>query len=282
MRYILSLLVLLCTLTPSCSQPQQQVRFTPEDKASFERLLEQMLPHKALPMDQLVIKTALKKLGTPYVAGTLEEDPEMLTVYMDKTDCILFVEMCLAFSLTLKEEDPDFESYCDNLRQLRYRDVVVKDYSSRIHYTSEWIRQATERGIMEEITAEIGGIIWPQEFSFMSTHTDSYRQLRENPSLVEKIRTAEEYLNAFEYYYIPKNEIAACEHLIYDGDIICFNSTAKGLDIAHVGYAYWQGDQLTFIHASSVEMEVVINKKPLTEYISGIKTNNGIRVVRLK
>lgn len=101
-------------------------------------------------------------------------------------------------------------------------------------------------------------------------------------SLVEKIRTAEEYLNAFEYYYIPKNEIAACEHLIYDGDIICFNSTAKGLDIAHVGYAYWQGDQLTFIHASSVEMEVVINKKPLTEYISGIKTNNGIRVVRLK
>ncbi|HPH53901.1 MAG: DUF1460 domain-containing protein [Bacteroidales bacterium] len=280
MRYILSLLVLLCTLTTSCSQPQ--VRYTPEDKASYERLLERMLPHRAQPLDQLVIMTALHKLGTPYVAGTLEQDPEMLTVCMNKTDCILFVEMCLAFSLTLKEENPDFDSYCDNLLKLRYRNGIVEDYSSRIHYTSEWIRQATERGIMEEITAEIGGIIWPQEFSFMSTHTDSYRQLRENPSLVEKIRTAEEYLNAFEYYYIPKNEIAACEHLIYDGDIICFNSTAKGLDIAHVGYAYWQGDQLTFIHASSVEMEVVINKKPLTEYISGIKTNNGIRVVRLK
>jgi len=241
-----------------------------------------MLPHKALPMDQLVIKTALQKLGTPYVAGTLEEDPEMLTVCMEKTDCILFVEMCLAFSLNLKEENPSFDSYCNNLLKLRYRDGVAGDYSSRIHYTSEWIRQAAERGIMEEITSEIGGIAWAQEFSFMSTHTDSYRQLRENPSLMEKIRAVEEYLNGFEYYYIPKDEIVTCEPLIHDGDIICFNSTAKGLDIAHVGYAYWQGSQLTFIHASSVEMEVVINKKPLTEYISGIKSNNGIRVVRLK
>ena len=174
MRYILSLLVLLCTLTTSCSQPQ--VRYTPEDKASYERLLERMLPHRAQPLDQLVIMTALHKLGTPYVAGTLEQDPEMLTVCMNKTDCILFVEMCLAFSLTLKEENPDFDSYCDNLLKLRYRDGIVEDYSSRIHYTSEWIRQATERDIMEEITAEIGGVIWPQEFSFMSTHTDSYRQ----------------------------------------------------------------------------------------------------------
>ena len=280
MRYILSILVLFCTITTSCSKPQ--VRFTPEAKDSFERLLEQMLPHKALPMDQLLIKTALQKLGTPYVAGTLEEDPEMLTVHMDKSDCILFVEMCLAFSLTLKEENPDFDSYCDNLQKLRYRNGIVEDYASRIHYTSEWIRQAAERGIMEEITAEIGGVAWPQEFSFMSTHTGSYRQLRENPSLVEKIRATEEYLNGFEYHYIPKDEISACEHLIHDGDIICFNSTAKGLDIAHVGYAYWQEGRLTFIHASSVEMEVVINKKPLTEYISGIKSNNGIRVVRLK
>lgn len=280
MRYLLSLLVLLCTLTTSCSQPQ--VRFTPEEKASFERLLEQMLPQRELPMDQLVVQTALLKLGTPYVAGTLEQDPEMLTVYMDKTDCILFVEMCLAFSLTLKEENPDFESYCDNLRQLRYRDGVAEDYSSRLHYTSEWIRQASDRGLMEEITAEIGGIAWPQEFSFMTTHTDSYRQLKEDPSLVEKIRSAEKYLNSFEYYYIPKADIASCEHLIRNGDIICFNSTTKGLDIAHVGYAYWQEGRLTFIHASSVEMEVVINKKPLTEYISGIKSNNGIRVIRLK
>jgi hypothetical protein len=281
MRYILSIMVLLCTLTASCSKPQQ-VRFTPEDKASFERLLEQMLPYKDLPMDLLVIETALLKLGTPYVAGTLEQDPEMLTVCMDKTDCILFVEMCLAFSLTLKEENPGFDSYCDNLRELRYRNGIVGDYSSRIHYTSEWIRQAADRGIMEEITADIGGIVWPQEFSFMSTHTDSYRQLREKPSLIDGIRTAEEYLNGFEYYYIPKDEIAACKSLIHEGDILCFNSTAKGLDIAHVGYAYWQDGQLTFIHASSVEMEVVISKKPLTEYISGIKNNNGIRVVRLK
>ena len=77
-------------------------------------------------------------------------------------------------------------------------------------------------------------------------------------------------------------ETGGKQYKIQEGDIICFNSTAKGLDIAHVGYAYWQEGRLTFIHASSVEMKVVINKKPLTEYISGIKSNNGIRVVRLK
>jgi len=51
------------------------------------------------------------------------------------------------------------------------------------------------------------------------------------------------------------------------------------LDVTHTGFAIWQGEQLHLMHAST-SGEVVISKKPLREYLKGIKKNMGILVVR--
>ena len=112
---------------------KNRARFTDKDVENFQEVMTLVAADRDLPMSELVIKIAKHFLGTPYVSGTLEQEPERLTVNTRETDCILFVEMCLAMSLTAKDPEPTFEKYVDNLRKLRYRDGVVDGYASRIH-----------------------------------------------------------------------------------------------------------------------------------------------------
>lgn len=261
---------------------KKDARFTQKDVDNFYEVMTLLAPDRERPMSELVIKVAKHFLGTPYVAGTLEQEPERLTVNTRETDCILFVEMCLAMSLTAKEENPSFNKYLDKLRQLRYRDGVVDGYTSRIHYSSEWIIQGSLLGIFSDVSRECGGTPLAQRFFFMSTHPASYKQLKDNPVNVEKIKAVEQNLDSWDYWYIPKADLPACIRNIKTGDIIGFNSATPGLDIAHVAYAYWEGDTLTFIHASYTDKKVVINKTPLVPYTNGIKSHNGLRVIRLK
>lgn len=280
------ILILVCTLFAfvqgAAAFEKGDARFTQKDVENFQEVMNLLAPDRDLPMSELVIKVAKHFLGTPYVAGTLEIEPERLTVNTRETDCILFVEMCLAMSLTAKEAEPTFEKYVDNLRQLRYRNGKVDGYASRLHYTSEWIIQGETRGIFQEVSRQCGGSVLDQKFNFMSTHPASYKQLKDNPKAVAKIRIAEQNLETWDYWYIPKADLPECIKNIKTGDIIGFNSSTPGLDIAHVAYAYWEGDTLTFIHASYTEKKVVINKTPLVPYTNGIKGHNGLRVIRLK
>ena len=280
------ILILVCTLfvfvQGAAAFEKGDARFTQKDVENFQEVMNLLAPDRDLPMSELVIKVAKHCLGTPYVAGTLEIEPERLTVNTRETDCILFVEMCLAMSLTAKEAEPTFEKYVDNLRQLRYRNGKVDGYASRLHYTSEWIIQGETRGIFQEVSRQCGGSVLDQKFNFMSTHPASYKQLKDNPKAVAKIRIAEQNLETWDYWYIPKADLPECIKNIKTGDIIGFNSSTPGLDIAHVAYAYWEGDTLTFIHASYSEKKVVINKTPLVQYTNGIKSHNGLRVIRLK
>ena len=280
------ILILVCTLLAfvqgAAAFEKGDARFTQKDVENFQEVMNLLAPDRDLPMSELVIKVAKHFLGTPYVAGTLEIEPERLTINTRETDCILFVEMCLAMSLTAKEAEPTFEKYVDNLRQLRYRNGKVDGYASRLHYTSEWIIQGETRGIFQEVSRQCGGSVLDQKFNFMSTHPASYKQLKDNPKAVAKIRIAEQNLETWDYWYIPKADLPECIKNIKTGDIIGFNSSTPGLDIAHVAYAYWEGDTLTFIHASYTDKKVVINKTPLVPYTNGIKGHNGLRVIRLK
>ena len=280
-RTIILLSALFGLVFSAAAYEKGDARFTQKDVENFQEVMDLLAPDRELPMSELVIKVAKHFLGTPYVAGTLEIEPERLTINTRETDCILFVEMCLAMSLTAKDAEPTFEKYVDNLRRLRYRNGKVDGYASRLHYTSEWIIQGETRGIFHEVSRQCGGSVLDQKFNFMSNHPASYKQLKDNPKAVAKIRIAEQNLETWDYWYIPKADLPRCIQNIKTGDIIGFNSSTPGLDIAHVAYAYWEGDTLTFIHASMSEKKVVINKTPLVEYTNGIKGHNGLRVVRL-
>lgn len=278
--------VVMCALLAGisfCSQAVERgdVRYSQRDVDKFEEVMALTSGDREAPMSELVVKIAKHFIGAPYVAGTLEVEPEQLTVNLAETDCILFVEMCVALALTAKDAEPSFDRYLDNLAGLRYRDGIVDGYTSRLHYTSEWIAQGEKRDIFKEVTSECGGRPIAQKFNFMSTHPASYKQLKDSPDDVAKMRRIEQALEAQDYSYIPKADLPRCIKDIRSGDIIAFCSTVAGLDIAHIGIALRDGDNLTFIHASTAAKKVIINPQPLVTYINGVKSQSGLRVIRL-
>ncbi len=127
----------------------------------------------------------------------------------------------------------------------------------------------------------MGGV--PVEFNvdFMSSHPDAYARLKENPSLVSEIKQQEKEISARTYYFVPKNKIAACQNKIQNGDLIAFTTNIKGLDITHVGIAVkMQNGSIHLLHAPDVGYKVQIAEKSLPVYISKIKKDTGIIILR--
>lgn len=266
----------------------------------YRAVYETVAPKADLPVNQLVVEVARCFLGTPYVSGTLESETEELRVFLDRTDCILFVELCVCFALTVKglqiEQKCDGEHFgvrphpsvsrcapsygllCANIRNMRYRRGIVGDYPSRLHYTSEWILQNETNGIMSEITSGLGAPM-DQKFSFMSSHRDLYRQLAADPSLVPAIIATEKKLEAAgPYFRITQDQLRkpSVAGRIREGDIIAFVDRHAGLDVSHVAFAYAVDGVLHFIHASSRAGRVIVEPRTLADYATG-----GIRVIRL-
>lgn len=250
-------------------------REIPGRDSSFDRVAGRVSSSKDLPTGELALEIARCLIGTPYVAGTLEHEPETLRVSMDSTDCILFVELCCSFARMIKTGQPSRDRLEDEVRQMRYRNGVVDGYTSRIHYTSEWLQSNASRGVLDEVTRTSGGIPLDQSFSFMSEHPDSYLQLKDNPGNIARIKEMEARLNEHDYFYIPQSRIDSAD--IRNGDIICFISKVKGLDISHVALACEVDGKMHFIHASSRAGKVVVDDRTISEYAT-----NGIRLARLR
>ena len=281
------------------------------DTVLANKILNELAPLSTFKKKQeLMIIVAKRLLDTPYFAGTLEGgEKEELRVFLHKTDCILFVETCLNLAQASKEygRGADFLSFANLVRESRYRNGVVENYSDRIHYTTEWIRQNEGRGLIKDITEELGGVEYNHPIFFMTKNFERYEQLKQkllyerlladciksgvdtsgvvlegqkSYQNYKKIKEVEEQLNAKPFYYIPQEDIPSIEHKIKSGDIICFMSGVEGLDIAHVALAYVQRGKVGFIHASMGAMKVVIDSKSIYEYVKSSKSITGIKVVR--
>ena len=178
-----------------------------KDSIKVEALLQKA---SALPGDSSrTMFFARQMLGVPYVAGTLDEGKEEnLVVHLDKVDCTTFVETVLALALADKDKERSFGSFKKALQHIRYRGGVLNGYPSRLHYFSEWIKDNERKGIVKERTDEFSTLQQELHLNFMSTHPDSYRQLKDNPSLVAEIERQEQALKGSVVNYIPKDQLS--------------------------------------------------------------------------
>lgn len=222
-------------------------------------------------------------LGIPYVSKTLEiGETEALVINLQGLDCTTFVENVMAFSLLLKNNKKSFDDFTETLETIRYKNGVIDGYSSRLHYFSEWITNNQFKGLITNITAEIGGTPLVKKVNFMSTHRDLYPFLKDDDANLKKIQVSENFLNSETLCMLPQDQIAANEHLIQSGDIIALTTSIKGLDITHTGIAIREEDgRIHLLHASSTG-EVKVSEVPLVDYLKGIKRNTGIMVARVK
>jgi len=234
------------------------------------------------PINEIIIAIGKSFIGTDYAANTLEAgDKENLVINLSGLDCYTFLESTLAFSRCIKAGKTSFKDFLNEIINLRYRNGELMDYTSRLHYFSDWIYDMNNRGIGKDISKELGGIPYSAEVNFMSTHPNSYKRLKNNEKFIEEIAAIEKEINKRKYYFIPQIEIEKKENKINSGDIIGITTNINGLDISHTGIAYRAGDgRIYLMHAPNVGYKVQITEKPLADYIKGNKKQTGIIILR--
>jgi len=277
MRYFPILLLLLFTQLGQ----SQQITCSAQDKQAFEDKIIEIDGLLEKDLGKILVAVGKTFLGTPYVAQTLEiGETETLVINLHGLDCTTYVENVLAFGLMLQNEKTQFEDYTNELETIRYKNGKLDGYASRLHYFSEWIANNEKKGLIKDITSEIGGTEITKEINFMSSHRDLYPLLSDDVNY-EKIKASEDYLNNQAICILPQDQIEVNDHLIQSGDIIALTTSINGLDITHTGIASREKDgRIHLLHASS-SGEVKVSELPLVDYLKKVKNNTGIMVARV-
>lgn len=219
-------------------------------------------------------------LGTPYVGHTLEAPgDERLVVNLREFDCMTFVENMLTLAWCTKTAEQGFDVFQKRLATIRYRNGVIDGYPSRLHYFSDWIRDNVRKGIVRDVTRELGGRAYRKPIVFMSGHVESYRQL-DDPAFVQRIKAVESTLSSSRHYHIPAARITKIQDRLQNGDIIGTTTAMEGMDVSHTGLVLRQGDMVRFLHAPLSGKKVLISAGSLAEYVQSIPAHTGIVVAR--
>ncbi|MCM4150112.1 DUF1460 domain-containing protein [Arenibacter sp. N53] len=278
MKNLLYFLIFVCI---NLHGSAQNLICSPQDRDAFSTKIKAISNIKTQDIGTNMVAVGKTFIGIPYVAKTLEiGETESLVINLQGLDCTTFVENVLAFSLMLKYNEKDFDSFIEHLETIRYKDGNLNGYASRLHYFSEWIANNEHKGLLKDMTSQLGGVESSKAINFMSTHRELYPFLKDAENY-EKIQASEEFLKSQSICILPQDQIKANEHLIQSGDIIALTTSIKGLDITHTGIASREATgRIHLLHASTGSMEVEVSKIPLADYVKGIKSNTGIMVAR--
>lgn len=283
MRFIRFAVLFSMLLTITYTVRAKDILYSKVDSLIYESYIKQFAKQQNKPFDEILINTAKYFLESPYTASTLEvSDDEKLIINLQGFDCTTFVENCIALSLVVKSGNTTFDSYCRQLIAIRYRDKKINGYTSRLHYTSDWMYNNERNGLLENTTLKIGGKRIDKIINFMTMHPQLYKQLINEQKNLEELRETEDKINSRNNYIIlTKVNIKQNEKSIRNGDIIAFATSIQGLDYTHIGIAYRQTGILHFIHASSKQKKVVIEKRSLSDYCNDSKNCTGISTLRI-
>ena len=226
---------------------------------------------------------ARQLLGTPYVAHTLEADEEILTINIHELDCLTFIETLYSLTRATLNQRYSWRDYAANIENVRYRGGTMGDYSSRIHYISEWIIDNHMRGNLVEVTPDLPHADYlVKNIDYMTKNPGQYRQLKNDSAMVEKIRRYELRQHRFPYLkrsWLNNKDVKAALH---SGDFISLVTKIDGLDVSHNGIVIVdeKGDPY-LLDASMSGGKVMLESKPLFKYLERSKNNIGVRIFRM-
>jgi hypothetical protein len=254
------------------------------------RLRTEELSRAEVPAGLSAVRVGELAVGTPYVAFTLEEyiraggDPsrtEPLALSLTRFDCVSLVESCLAVTRVADDRAaPTWERFGHEMERMRYRGGERRDYTSRLHYFSDWISDGARRGLLRDLGADLGGVADTRPLRFMTEHRASYPALA-NEKVFEGIAAMERRLDDEPRRVIPTERIPEVSDRIETGDVLAFATAIPGLDVTHSAFAYRDRDGvLRVLHAPLSGGAVEITSTTLPEYVAAIRRSTGILVAR--
>ncbi|MDE6383958.1 MAG: DUF1460 domain-containing protein [Paramuribaculum sp.] len=282
LRHFALFIIILTAIASSKAVMPGQTRFNNEatDTAAITLILDSVAAKGAMPANERISQFGRLLVGTPYVEGSMEATPEMLTVNMEGLDCTTFVETVMALTMTLESERNSWMDFLYNLEKIRYRGGRVNGYGSRLHYISDWIVDNAHRGNIEDVTAAVGFPTYTvKTLDFMSSNRSSYPALADDETY-QIIKNMEVGYRSHRYPEIKQQDLKKAR--LREGDIVAITTNVKGLDVQHMGIIVMDGDTPHLLHASSKAGKVIIDPLPLSEYLRKNRSASGIRIIRLK
>ena len=263
----------------------ERMRFHCEnDTTKINSLLQEGIQSGLSDPNELVCFYAHKLEGTPYVAHTLEGESEMLTINIDELDCTTFIETLYALTRTTLNGRYSWRDYAHHLEDLRYRRGEMSDYSSRLHYISDWIIDNSNRGNLVDVTSDIKCVRYKiKNINYMSTHRDSYPSLA-NDTIYEKIKNFEIGFRNHRFPYIKKESLNSkdVKAVVKRGDFVGLVTRIDGLDISHLGIVELDAEgNIVLLDASSIGKKVMLEDIDLKKQLSRNPKNEGVRFFRL-
>ncbi len=235
------------------------------------------------PYGEIVQWVGEQLQGRPYVAGLLDASPEeTLVVDLTRFDCVLYIENVLAIARQIALGERGVAGYADHVSTLRYRDGERDGYCSRLHYFTDWIRDNQRRGLLRDVTADLGGEASDKRIDFMSTHRASYPRLASDDVYACIVGTERALAAGGAMTYLPQERIAGAYARMQPGDLVATATSIGGLDVTHTGFVHVADGgtrRVGFMHASSASNAVKISPD-LEDYVQGVRTQVGVIIIR--
>jgi hypothetical protein len=220
------------------------------DAAAVRGLLSRVDPRQPLAGRIETLGRAL--LGRPYVNFPLigsAQEPEVFTASLAGFDCVTFVESVLALALSATPA-----RFADHLRRIRYAGGRV-DWKARNHYTTTWLRHNARARFVRPVRLPAPTVTRARRLSVVPGYP------------VRRIQIA----------CVPKDRFWRVRGAVRTGDIVTFVSTRSNLDIYHLGFAVWEGEELKLLNAARSK-GCVLNQ-PLAEFLA-VNRMAGLIVAR--
>lgn len=280
--YLTALFLTLAAFTSAAFNPHE-TRF--HDQQSDTARITQILidATRIQQPGQRVSAIGKKFIDTPYVAHTLEDSVEQLTVNLSELDCTTFVETVMALAITAGEKRTSWRDFVYNLRRIRYRNGEINGYPSRLHYISDWIVDNSHRGNFTEVTNRLPEHRYVvKSINFMSRHAGSYPALADSSAL-DRIKQIERGYVNHRYPIIRTNALSNKNvyGALREGDIVALTTSNKNLDVSHLGLITIVDGKPHLLHASSSLGKVTVTTIPLHDFLKRNTSLTGIRVIRL-
>ena len=252
------------------------------DSIFVDSLLKEVMAAQ-LPKEERLLKIATAFVGKPYGVRTLEmAAPEALVVNTRALDCLTLVENVMALYRVTTSDQPNFKSYLKELSTIRYRNGQMGDYTTRLHYYSDWMTDNVDKQRLQNVTSELSGVEMQPQVGFMSKNPSKYKALSKHTEFVEVMAGHEARINAMHYTYIPKAVIGRIQSKIKTGDILGIVTNIKGLDMSHTGIAVNIDGVIYLLHASSSNKKVLLSEVSFVDYTMDISNQTGIVVLRIR
>ena len=185
-------------------------------------------------------------LGSPHISAPCcggPKESEKLVFGFDAFDCVTFIENTLALARSRSKA-----RFITELKKTRYRDGLV-EWSSRLHYFSDWLVCNEERGAVE-----------------IRTRGSGAREIEAVISLIEGLPA-----RRVRFHVVPKKKIHLALPRLSNGSVVAFASVRSKLDFFHAGLAFSRSqhgrsrEEIQLYHASKSAGKVIA--EPLSDFL---------------